>query len=177
MITPARGHTATTLSSLHNRTTTRRHVSTPNSHEHYKKHLAPVWLCMSQIVVDSATGSWITATTGEKYLDFTSGIGVVNTGHRHPKVVKAIRDQIESGIIHAQLNILFHKPVLELAARLSKLVPQKDLNPQLFFSNSGAEAVEASIKLARHATKKQNIICFEGGLHGRTIGTEMSFPS
>lgn len=133
--------------------------------------LSPVWSHLSDLVVESAEGCWITTVNGGRYLDFSSGIGVVNTGHRHPKVVQAIRQQIEHGVLHAQLNIMYHKSVLELAARLSRLVPQKDLSPQMFFSNSGAEAVEAAIKLSRHATKKQNIICFEGSLHGRTIGT------
>ena len=104
---------------------------------------------------------------GRRLLDFTCGIGVTNTGHCHPKVVEAIREQ--AGLfLHAQANIVIHKPMLRLIEELRLIVP-----PSMdgFFSNSGAEAVEGAVKLARAATGRQNIIVFSGSFHGRTAGT------
>ena len=101
-------------------------------------------------------------------MDFTSGIGVTNTGHAHPRVVEAIQNQAAK-LIHGQANIVYHEPMIRLSEELSHIVP-----PELdtfFFSNSGAEAVEAAVKLARAATGKQNIIVFQGSFHGRTHAT------
>jgi 4-aminobutyrate aminotransferase len=133
-----------------------------------KQHLSPVWTHMTEIVVTHAEGSYVYDADGTKYLDFTCGIGVTNTGHCHPKVVEAIREQA-GHLLHGQANILFHKPMLDLVEQLRTVVhPTLDT---FFFSNSGAEAVEASIKLARHATKRPNVIVFQGSFHGRTVGT------
>jgi 4-aminobutyrate aminotransferase len=93
---------------------------------------------------------------------------VTNTGHCHPKVVEAIREQAGK-LIHGQMNLIVHKPILELVDELRKIVP-----PTLdgfFFSNSGAEALEGALKLARHATGRQNVIVFQGSFHGRTNAT------
>jgi len=133
-----------------------------------KQMLSPVWSHLSDYVVDRAAGSYIYTTCGKRLLDFATGIGVVNTGHCHPRVVAAAQEQA-SKLIHGQLNIVYHKPVLELVEELKPVVP-KQLDT-FFFSNSGAEAVEASVKLARQATKKQNIITFINSFHGRTVGT------
>jgi 4-aminobutyrate aminotransferase len=107
---------------------------------------------------------------GKKYLDFTCGIGVTNTGHCHPKVVKAIQEQATK-LLHGQMNIVLHKPMYSLMQKWvqKKVMPHDSLNT-FFFANSGSEAVEASIKLARHATGKKNVIVMQGGFHGRTIG-------
>lgn len=132
-----------------------------------RSHLSPVWSHYTDILVDHAEGPYIYGTDGRRHLDFTSGIGVTNTGHCHPRVVAAAQEQVGK-IIHAQANIVYHRPMLDLVDELMGILP-----PALhsfFFSNSGAEAVEASIKLARQATKRQNIIVFQGGFHGRTIG-------
>jgi 4-aminobutyrate aminotransferase len=131
------------------------------------QHLSPVWPHYTDILVDHAEGPYIYGADGRRYLDFTSGIGVTNTGHCHPAVVAAAQAQVGK-IIHAQANILFHRPMLELVDELRTITP-----PHLhsfFFSNSGAEAVEASVKLARHATKRPNVIVFQGSFHGRTVG-------
>jgi 4-aminobutyrate aminotransferase len=136
--------------------------------EEGKKLLSPVLGHYSEVVVESAKGSWIKSTDGVDYLDFSCGIAVTNIGHCHPRVVKAIQEGAEV-ILHAQQNIVYHKGQLKLAKLLKEdLLPYHD---QFFFANSGAEAVEASIKLARHATGKPNIIVMQGGFHGRTIGT------
>ena len=130
-------------------------------------NLSPVWTHLSDLVIDHASGSWMITTDGRRVLDFTSGIGVTNTGHCHPRVVAAAQAQVGK-LIHGQINIVFHPPALALAEKLREVVPAG--LDTFFFSNSGAEAVEASIKLARHATGRPNIIVFQGGFHGRTVG-------
>jgi 4-aminobutyrate aminotransferase len=127
--------------------------------------LAPVWSHLTTLVVDRASGVTLVDVTGREYLDFTSGIGVTNTGHCHPKVVAAIREQA-GRLLHGQLNIVLHEPVLELARALTTVVPEN--LDAFFFANSGAEAIEAAVKLARRATGKPGIIVFQGGFHGRT---------
>lgn len=131
-------------------------------------HMSPVWGRIFPIEAERAEGSYIYATDGRKYLDFTCGIGVTNTGHCHPKVVEAIREQ--AGLfLHAQANIVVHQPMLWLIEELRTIVhPSID---GFFFSNSGAEAVEGAVKLARAATGKQAVIVFTGSFHGRTSAT------
>jgi len=131
-------------------------------------HVSPVWSRIFSIEAERAEGCYIYAVDGRKYLDFTCGIGVTNTGHCHPKVVEAIREQ--AGLfLHAQTNIVVHQPLLKLIAELRTVVhPSID---SFFFSNSGAEAIEGSVKLARNATGKPNVIVFQGSFHGRTSAT------
>ncbi|HEX8991613.1 MAG TPA: aminotransferase class III-fold pyridoxal phosphate-dependent enzyme [Anaerolineales bacterium] len=131
-------------------------------------HMSPVWGRIFSFVAERAEGSYIYTTDGRKLLDFTCGIGVTNTGHCHPKVVAAIREQ--AGLfLHAQANIVIHQPMLKLIEELRQVVPSSI--DGFFFSNSGAEAVEGAVKLARAATGKQNIVVFTGSFHGRTAGT------
>ena len=133
-----------------------------------KQYLSPVWTRIFSIEADHAQGSYIYDVQGNKYLDFTCGIAVTNTGHCHPRVVEAIQKQAAL-MIHGQANIVIHRPMLDLVAELKTVV-----NPILdgfFFTNSGAEAVEGAIKLARHVTGRTNIIVFQGSFHGRTVGT------
>jgi 4-aminobutyrate aminotransferase len=129
-----------------------------------------VWTRYTDLVVERGEGSWIETIDGERYLDYTCGIGVTNTGHAHPRVAAAIADQA-SRIIHAQQNILYHKPGLDLHERLPRTMPGVAGDEAgLFLSNSGAEAVEAAIKLAKQATRRPAVIAFRGGFHGRTHG-------
>ncbi|MCU0495586.1 MAG: aminotransferase class III-fold pyridoxal phosphate-dependent enzyme [Chloroflexaceae bacterium] len=130
-------------------------------------HLAPVWARYTDVVVERAEGAYLYGTDGSRYLDFTCGIGVTNTGHCHPRVVEAIREQAGL-LLHGQVNIVYHKPMLELVAALRRIVPSA--LDMFFFSNSGAEAVEASVKLARQVTGRPDVIAFVGGFHGRTYG-------
>src|SRR5512140_1290848 len=131
-------------------------------------HMSPVWGRIFNFVAERAEGSYIYTTDGRKLLDYTCGIGVTNTGHCHPKVVEAIREQ--AGLfIHAQANIVIHKPMLQLIEGLRTIVPTSI--DSFFFANSGAEAVENAVKLARVATGRQNVIIFSGSFHGRTAGT------
>lgn len=133
------------------------------------KHVARGIGRLASDVIESGSGSYVTMVGGRKYLDFTCGIGVANLGHCHPAVTKAA--QLQTGkLVHGQINIAFQKPYLELVQSLLPLMPHKSLDA-FFFWNSGAEAVEAAVKLARHATKKQNIIVMQGSYHGRTFGT------
>jgi 4-aminobutyrate aminotransferase len=132
------------------------------------EHLSPVWPHYTPIIVDHASGCYIYDQDGQAYLDFTSGIGVTNTGHCHPRVVEAIQQQAGL-LLHGQANIVTHRPMLELVDELRTIVdPAID---GFFFSNSGAEAVEGAVKLARHATGRPNVIVFQGSFHGRTVGT------
>ena len=130
-----------------------------------------VWSRYTDLVVERGSGSWIETVDGERYLDYTCGIGVTNTGHAHPRVAAAIAEQAGK-IIHAQQNILYHKPGLELHERLPRTFPGLGAGESagLFLSNSGAEAIEASVKLAKYATRRPAIIAFRGGFHGRTHG-------
>jgi 4-aminobutyrate aminotransferase len=131
-------------------------------------HMTPAWSRIFNFVADRAEGSYIYTDDGKKLLDFTSGIGVTNTGHCHPKVVEAIREQ--AGLfLHAQANIVIHKPMLQLIEELRKIVPASI--DSFFFSNSGAEALENAVKIAKAATGRQNIIVFNGSFHGRTHAT------
>jgi 4-aminobutyrate aminotransferase len=136
---------------------------------HAEQLISPVWTRYSPIVAERAEGAYIyDRESGRRFLDFTTGIGVTNTGHCHPKVVQAIQEQA-ARLLHGQVNIVFHPPLLELVQELEPVVPQ-GLNG-FFFSNSGAEAVEGAVKLARHATGKPNVIVFQGSFHGRTALT------
>jgi 4-aminobutyrate aminotransferase len=131
-------------------------------------YMSPVWSRIFPIQAERAEGCYIYGIDGRKYLDFTCGIGVTNTGHCHPKVVKAIRAQ--AGLfLHAQANIVVHKPMMDLIGELRQVVPA--LIDSFFFSNSGAEALEGAVKLARAVSGKPNLIVFTGSFHGRTAGT------
>lgn len=132
-----------------------------------QQHLSPVWARYTDILVERGEGACLYAADGRSYLDFTCGIGVTNTGHCHPRVVAAIREQAGL-LLHGQANIVYHRPMLELVAALRNVVPAP--LDTFFFSNSGAEAVEASLKLARQATGRTDVIVFGGGFHGRTAG-------
>ena len=125
----------------------------------------PVWSRITDLVVERGEGSWLITTDGERYLDYTSGIGVTNTGHAHPRVVAAIQDQAAK-LLHGQQNIVYHEAGLRLYERLQHVLPGGPWSA--FLSNSGAEAVEAAVKLARVATGRPAIIAFRYGFHGRT---------
>ncbi len=129
------------------------------------ENISRVWSHGTEILVDHAEGVHLYDDAGKRYIDFTSGIGVTNTGHCHPKVVEAIKVQAEK-LIFGQFNIVFHKPMFELVKELKQVVPEG--LDSFFFASSGAEAVEASVKLAKHATGRPNIIVFSGSFHGRT---------
>jgi 4-aminobutyrate aminotransferase len=119
------------------------------------------------IVAESGEGSWLTDVDGERYLDFTSGIGVHATGHCHPHVVDAVVEQARR-LLHTSV-VVHHQRNIELAERIGRLTSWFE-QPQVFFCNSGAEAVDGALKLARRTTGRPQIIAFRGGFHGRTYG-------
>jgi 4-aminobutyrate aminotransferase len=129
------------------------------------EQISSVWSRITPLVVERGEGAYVWDVEGSRYLDFTCGIGVTNTGHAHPRVVEAACAQA-GRIIHAQVNIYYHQPLLRLAEALREVVPEG--LDTFFFSNSGAEAVEGAVKLARHATGRPNVVVFQGSFHGRT---------
>jgi 4-aminobutyrate aminotransferase len=104
---------------------------------------------------------------GARYLDFTAGVGVTSTGHCHPRVVEAAQRQV-ARLVHGQYTTVLHEPLLELTERLGQVLPEGI--DSLFYLNSGSEAVEAAVRLARQATRRQNVVVFDGSFHGRTMG-------
>ena len=137
-------------------------------YERNQKRMSPVWSRIFSVEVERGEGSYLYDTDGRRFLDFTCGIGATSTGHCHPAVVAAIREQAGL-ILHAQANIAVHRPMLNFIEELRNILPLAF--DGLFFSNSGAEAVEAAIKLSRAASGRQNIIVFSGSFHGRTAAT------
>ena len=124
--------------------------------------------------IEKASGAVMTDVDGKEFIDFAGGIGVNNVGHCHPKVVKAIKDQAEK-FIHTCFHVAMYEPYVELAEKLNDLAPGS-FPKMTMFANSGAEAVENAVKIARYATKRDGIICFENAFHGRTLLT-MSLTS
>jgi 4-aminobutyrate aminotransferase len=114
-----------------------------------------------------AEGIYLYGLDGREYMDFMSGFGVVNLGHNHPRVLAAAREQMEKQV-HGAVGVTLHESVLRLAEMLPEILPRR--LDMFFFGNSGSEAVEGSIKLARNVTKRPGIIAFLGGFHGRTYG-------
>ena len=133
----------------------------------YEEVVAPVLPSYFDVVADRAEGSWVWDVEGRRYLDLGSGIAVTNTGHGHPHVVDAIHRQVER-LLHTSV-VLKHQPYIEAAEAIAGLVPFLD-DPQVFLCNSGAEAVDGAIKLARRTTGRPGIVAFRGGFHGRTMG-------
>jgi 4-aminobutyrate aminotransferase len=132
-----------------------------------EQYVNPVLSRSARIVAERARGSWIYDMNGDAYLDFACGIAVNNIGHCHPRVVEAIQKQAAE-LIHTSVTT-HHKRYIELAKKLVEITPQT--LDSVFLANSGAEAVEGAIKLARYVTKRPGIINFRGSFHGRTLLT------
>ncbi|UTR05548.1 aspartate aminotransferase family protein [Alkalihalobacillus sp. LMS6] len=113
-------------------------------------------------------GCYYYGVDGKQYLDFTSGIAVTNVGHRHPKIVEAIKTEADS-FTHGPIGVIQYESILSLANELADVMPG-DLDC-FFFGNSGTEAIEGALKLARHVTKRPNVVSFTGCFHGRTLGS------
>ena len=121
----------------------------------------------TQIYADRAENSEIWDVEGRRYIDFASGIAVVNTGHRHPKVIEAVKAQIDR-FTHTCHQVVPYENYVRLAERLNGMLPG-NFDKKTVFVTTGAEAVENAIKIARHATGRQAVIAFAGGFHGRTF--------
>jgi 4-aminobutyrate aminotransferase len=129
--------------------------------------LSPLLKQATPVLAARGEGVYLYGEDGRRYFDFTAGIGVTSTGHCHPRVVEAAQRQVAT-LIHGQYTTVMHRPLLTLAERLGQVLP-----PELdtvFFVNSGSEAVESALRLARHATSRPNLLVFHGGFHGRTVG-------
>ncbi|ANS77805.1 Gamma-aminobutyrate:alpha-ketoglutarate aminotransferase [Serinicoccus hydrothermalis] len=129
-------------------------------------HLSPLLKQATPVIAQRGEGAILWDEQDERYLDFTAGIGVTSTGHAHPDVVAAAQRQIGK-LIHAQYTTVMHRPLLDLVDRMSEVLPAG--LDSMFFVNSGSEAVEAALRLARQATGRPNVITFHGGFHGRTV--------
>jgi 4-aminobutyrate aminotransferase len=131
-------------------------------------YVSPSYTRVYPLVVERGSGAVIQDVDGNLFLDFTAGIAVVATGHCHPQVVAAIQDQA-SKLIHMSGTDFYYRPEIDLSQRLAELAPGKSPK-RVFFTNSGAEALEAALKLARWHTGRSRAIAFLGAFHGRTYG-------
>jgi len=128
--------------------------------------VTPVLPKFSTTEVVRGEGVYLYGVDGTRYLDFASGIAVVNTGHCHPKVVEAVQRQVAQ-LIHACIHVSWYPSYIQLAERLAEIVPELGM---VYFCNSGAEAIESALKLARYVTRRPAIVAFQGAFHGRTLG-------
>ncbi|KAK2467236.1 hypothetical protein APHAL10511_000785 [Amanita phalloides] len=132
------------------------------------KHITKGLSRLSEGIMVKGSGSYVTYEDGRTLLDFTCGIGVTNLGHCHPKVSSAAAAQCMD-LVHSQCSIALHEPYARLIEKLLPRMPHSSLD-SFFFWNSGSEAIEAAIKMARVFTGRQNIISMQGAYHGRTFG-------
>lgn len=120
-----------------------------------------------EVFTERAEGAEVWDVEGRRFIDFAGGIAVLNTGHRHPKIVEAVKAQLDQ-YHHTCFQVLAYEPYVELAERLIAKTPG-DFAKKAYFLTTGAEAVENAVKIARAATKRQAVIAFGGGFHGRTL--------
>jgi 4-aminobutyrate aminotransferase len=132
------------------------------------KYISPSYTRSYPLVAKSGRGVVVTDVDGNEFFDFSAGIAVTSTGHCHPEVVAAIQKQAAE-LIHMSGTDFYYANMVELAERLSKIAPMPSPH-KIYYGNSGTEAIEAALKMARYHTKRQNIIAFFGAFHGRTMG-------
>lgn len=118
---------------------------------------------------DRAENALVWDADGNRLIDFAGGIGVLNIGHRHPKVVEAVKAQLDK-VMHTCQTVMPYEGYVKVAEKLSQITPVRG-HAKVMLANSGAEALENAVKVARAATGKNNVICFDGGYHGRTFMT------
>lgn len=133
-----------------------------------EKYTSTSYARVYPLVVNQAQGAVVEDVDGNRFLDFTAGIAVCTTGHCHPRIVKAIRTQARK-LIHMSGTDFYYQPMTELARKFAEISPGKT-KKRVFFTNSGAESVEAAFKLARYKTHRLRMIAFLGAFHGRTLG-------
>jgi 4-aminobutyrate aminotransferase len=133
-----------------------------------EKYISPSYTRSYPLVAKQGRGIVITDVDGNEFFDFSAGIAVTSTGHCHPDVVAAIQKQAAE-LIHMSGTDFYYENMVTLAERLSKIAPMPGPH-RIYYGNSGAEAIEAALKLARYHTKRQNVIAFFGAFHGRTMG-------
>ena len=135
--------------------------------EKARKHISPVSTRVTELIIDRGKGARFWTKDGEEYIDFVSGVAVNALGHSHERIVNAIKTQAER-LVHFGLNYGYYETVIGLAEKLAQITPGN--LDTVFFSNSGGEAIDGSLKLARAATDRPGIIAFNGSFHGRTMG-------
>lgn len=123
--------------------------------------------CIYPIVIERGEGAMVEDVDGNMFLDWIGGVGVLNIGFSHPEIIEAVKNQSEK-YFHGMFNIVTHEGYVKLAEKLNEIVPVKGDKRRTYFANSGAEADENAVKVAKAFTKRSNIICFSGGFHGRT---------
>src|SRR3984957_19737624 len=133
-----------------------------------EKYISPSYTRSYPLVAKSGRGIVVTDVDGNEFFDFSAGIAVTSTGHCHPEVVAAIQKQAAE-LIHMSGTDFYYESMITLAERLSKIAPMPGPH-RIYYGNSGAEAIEGALKLARYHTKRQNVIAFFGAFHGRTMG-------
>ncbi len=133
-----------------------------------QRYISPSYTRSYPMVAKRGRGVIVEDVDGNEFLDFSAGIAVTSTGHCHPEVVAAIQKQAAE-LIHMSGTDFYYESMVTLGERLSKVAPMKGPH-KIYYGNSGAEAIEAALKLARYHTKRQNIIAFYGAFHGRTMG-------
>lgn len=133
-----------------------------------KLYVSPSYTPVYPLFVERGSGAVIEDVDGNLFLDFTAGIAVTNTGHCHPEVVAAIKDQSEK-LLHMSGTDFYYRPQIDLAEKLAKVAPGP-MSKKVFFCNSGAEALEGALKLSRWHTKRNRVVAFLGAFHGRTYG-------
>src|ERR1039457_4399256 len=131
--------------------------------------LSPSYTRDYPLVASRGEGAIVEDVDGNRFLDFNAGIAVVSTGHCHPQVVAAIKNQAER-LIHMSGTDFYYENMVELAEKLAEIAPGP-VARRVYFGNSGTEAGEAALKLARYATGREKFISFFGGFHGRTMGS------
>ncbi len=132
------------------------------------RYVSPSYTRIYPLVAEKGHGLWVEDVDGNLFLDFTAGIAVCATGHSHPRVVEAIKEQADK-LLHMSGTDFYYTPQIALAEKLSSVVPGEG-DKKVFFGNSGAEAIEAAFKLARWHTRRELNIAFFGAFHGRTMG-------
>jgi len=133
-----------------------------------KHYISPSYTRSYPLVARQGRGVVVTDVDGNEFFDFSAGIAVTSTGHCHPAVVAAIQKQAAE-LIHMSGTDFYYEHMVTLAERISKIAPMPGPH-KVYYGNSGAEAVECALKLARYHTKRQNVIAFFGAFHGRTMG-------
>src|SRR2546423_7892935 len=145
-----------------------RHASTEAELAELRAKYVPRGITSARpITVDRARGSELWDISGKRYIDFAGGIGVMNVGHAHPRVMQAVHDQLERAT-HTSFQVVHYESYLRLAERLCEVAPIGGARKAVFFS-TGAEAIENAVKIARAATGRPGVISFRGGFHGRTL--------
>ncbi|WP_226912852.1 aspartate aminotransferase family protein, partial [Halomonas sp. 3D7M] len=144
-------------------------MSNAELNELKQKYVAAGAASPATAFADRAENAEIWDADGNRFIDFAGGIGVLNVGHRHPKVVAAVKAQLDK-LMHTCQTVMPYEGYVKVAEKLSHLVPVRG-HAKVMLANSGAEALENAVKIARAATGRSNVICFDGGYHGRTFYT------